>query len=98
MLKIIILLGLIVLNWATIIPSAKAEFCRQINGHGVCIVKIKRSAKNYWEYRTVVKIDQETRPLEIYNCRQRHRITQEGNIIPFKGDGIGNLICNVLNK
>lgn len=98
MLKIIIILGLIVINWAIIIPSAQAEFCRQINGHQVCIVKIKRSAKNYWEYRAAVKIDQKTKPIEIYDCRQRHRITQEGEIIPFKSKGVGKLICRVLNR
>ena len=58
----------------------------------------EKSVKNYWEYRAAVKIDQETRPIEIYNCRQGHRITQEGEIIPFKSDGVGKLICRVLNK
>ncbi|MDJ0598282.1 MAG: hypothetical protein QNJ37_05525 [Crocosphaera sp.] len=98
MLKILIILGLIIINWSIIIPSAQAEFCRQIEGHQTCIVKIKRSAKNYWEYRVAVKIDQETQPIEIYDCRQRHRITQNGDIIPFKSDGVGKLICGVLNR
>ncbi|WP_107667280.1 hypothetical protein [Cyanothece sp. BG0011] len=98
MLKIIVILGLICVSWSMIISSAQAEFCRQIKGHQVCLVKIKRSAKNYWEYRASVKIDQEIRPIEIYDCRQRHRMTQEGDIIPFKSDGVGQLICRVLNK
>ncbi len=98
MLKFVILLIILVLNWAIITPSAKAEFCRQMNGHQICIVKIKRSAKNYWEYRAAVKIDQETGPIEIYDCRQGHRITQNGDIIPFKADGVGKLICRVLNR
>ncbi|MDJ0728556.1 MAG: hypothetical protein QNJ33_01045 [Crocosphaera sp.] len=98
MLKIIIMLSLIVINWTIMIASAQAEFCRQMNGQQICITKIKRSAKNYWEYRAAVKIDQETRPIEIYDCRQRHRITQEGEIIPFKSDGVGKLICRVLNS
>ncbi|MEL4897298.1 hypothetical protein [Crocosphaera sp. Alani8] len=98
MLKKIIILGLIVTNWLMIVPTAKGDFCRQINGEQICITKIKRSAKNYWEYRAAVKINKETRPIEIYNCRQRHRITQEGNIIPFKSDGIGKWICGTLNK
>ena len=98
MLKIIMIFGLIVINWTIMTSSANAEFCRQINGQQICITKIKRSAKNYWEYRAAVKIDQETRPIEIYNCRQGHRITQEGEIIPFKSDGVGKLICRVLNK
>ena len=51
MLKIIMIFGLIVINWTIMTSSAKAEFCRQINGQQICITKIKRSAKNYWEYR-----------------------------------------------
>ncbi|EAZ89236.1 hypothetical protein [Crocosphaera chwakensis] len=98
MLKLIVILIVICISWSIIIPSAKAEFCRQIKGHQVCIVKIKRSAKNYWEYRAAVKIDQEIRSIEIYDCRQRHRVTQEGDIIPFKSNGVGKLICRVLNK
>ncbi len=98
MLKFMMLLSFIVLNWAIITSSAQAEFCRQINGHQVCIVKIKRSAKNYWQYRAAVKIDQETKPIEVYDCHQHHRITQDGDIIPFKADGVGKLICRVLNR
>ncbi len=92
------ILSLIVINWTIIIPSAHAGFCRQIDDHQVCIVKIKRSAKNYWEYRASVKIEQETKPIELYDCRQRHRLTQEGGIIPFKSNGVGQLICRVLNR
>ncbi|MGK7878915.1 MAG: hypothetical protein AB4060_02295 [Crocosphaera sp.] len=98
MLKIIMLFGLIVINWTIMVSSAQAEFCRQINGQQICISKIKRSAKNYWEYRAAVKIEKETRPIEIYDCRQGHRITQQGDTIPFKSDGVGKLICRVLNK
>ena len=98
LLKIILILVLILINWSIIIPSAKAQFCRQIKGHEVCIIKIKRSAKNYWEYRASVKIDQEIRPIEIYDCRRGHRVTQNGDIIPFKSDQIGELICSILKR
>lgn len=98
MLKILVILVVGYVSWSMIISPAYAEFCQQINGHQVCIVKIKRSAKNYWEYRVAVKTDQKIRPIEIYDCRQRHRITQEGKIIPFKSDGVGKLICRVLNR
>ncbi len=97
-LKIILILVLILINWGIIIPSAQAEFCRQINGHEVCIIKIKRSAKNYWEYRASVKIDQEIRPIEIYDCRRGHHITQNGDIITFKSDQVGDLICRILKR
>ena len=98
MLKIIMISVLIIINWTIIIPSAQAEFCRQVNGQQICITKIKRSAKNYWQYRAAVKIEKETRPIEIYDCRQRHRITQQGEIILFKSDGVGKLICSILNQ
>ncbi|MGK7940563.1 MAG: hypothetical protein AB4062_10530 [Crocosphaera sp.] len=98
MLKIILILGIIIINWVVIIPSAEAKFCRQINGHQICILKIKRSAKNHWEYRASVKIDQEIRPIEIYDCRQGYRITKTGDIIPFQSDQVGDLICRLLKR
>lgn len=85
------------LEFMLIVPSAKAAFCRQINHHTICILKIKRSAKNHWEYRVSVKIDQEVRPMEIYNCREKHRITNNGEVIPFESEGVGHYICQTLN-
>ncbi|MEA5512112.1 hypothetical protein VB715_20260 [Crocosphaera sp. UHCC 0190] len=75
-----------------------AALCHQTDHHTICILKIKRSAKNYWEYRAAVTIDQEVRPMEIYNCREQHRITKEGNMIPFESDGAGTYICRVLKR
>ena len=96
--QIVLIVGLILINWGIIVPSAQAEFCHQIKAHQICIIKIKRSAKNYWEYRASVKIDQEIRPVEIYDCRRGYRITQNGDIIPFKSDKVGDLICRVLKR
>ncbi|MEM8779424.1 MAG: hypothetical protein AAGF26_11240, partial [Cyanobacteria bacterium P01_G01_bin.49] len=87
---------LLIISCFLITLPANAAICRQINEHTVCILKIKRSAKNYWEYRVSVKIDDQVRPTEIYNCRNKRRITQNGKIIPFESDGIGNYICRVL--
>ncbi|MDJ0510674.1 MAG: hypothetical protein QNJ64_15675 [Crocosphaera sp.] len=98
MFKIVLIVGLLLINWSIIAPSAQAKFCRQIKEHQICIIKIKRSAKNYWEYRASVKIDQEIRPIEIYDCRQGHRITQKGEIIPFKSDPVGDLICRIVKR
>lgn len=77
---------------------AKAAFCRTYKDNTICILSIKRSAKNYWEYRASVKVNGETRPIEIYNCRDRTRIKAEGKIVGFGLNGAGELICQVLNK
>ena len=75
---------------------AIASFCRQLNGHLICIVSIKRSAKNYWEYRTVISVDSIEKPLEIYNCRNQTKTQNNGKIVPFESDGVGELICRIL--
>jgi hypothetical protein len=82
----------------TIAQPAAAAFCRNYQGNSICILSIERSAKYYWEYRAAVKVNGETRPVEIYNCRDRTLIKADGKIVSFDKNGSGNLICNVLNK
>ena len=78
---------------------ANAEMCSKRDGHQVCILKLKRSAKYYWEYRATVSIDgQKQRNQEIYNCRDR-TLTRKGKYpIPFKSNGPGELVCNLFQK
>lgn len=73
--------------------------CRDRNGERVCILQLKRSAKNYWEYRAKVSIDgQKQRAKEIYNCRDR-TLTRKGKYpIPFKSNSPGELICSLFQK
>ncbi|MFM2311443.1 MAG: hypothetical protein RLZZ04_719 [Cyanobacteriota bacterium] len=73
--------------------------CRQDNGQEVCILKLKRSAKNYWEYRAKVSLDgKEQNNLEIYNCRDR-TITRKGKYpIPFKPDSLGESVCQIFSS
>ncbi len=68
MVKFITLLLFLGLSFAVALP-AEASFCRNSNNHLICILSIKRSAKNYWEYRAAVSVDGVKRPLEVYNCR-----------------------------
>jgi hypothetical protein len=70
--------------------------CRQNNGQEVCILKLKCSAKNHWEYRAKVSLDgKKQNNLEIYNCRDR-TITRKGKYpIPFKPDSLGELVCKI---
>ncbi|WP_366558197.1 hypothetical protein [Okeania sp. SIO3B5] len=79
-------------------PLAAASFCRNYQGNNICILSIKRSAKNYWEYRAEVSINSKKKPLEIYNCRTEEKIQKNGKIVKFQPNGAGKLICNVLNK
>ncbi|WP_446359065.1 hypothetical protein [Coleofasciculus sp. G2-EDA-02] len=87
------LLGLLILSWTVAFP-AEASVCRTIKDHHICILSIKRSAKYYWQYRAAVSIDGVKRPVEIYNCRDRTRIRQDGVVVSFEPDGAGELICS----
>ena len=80
------------------IPCAEAATCRNLDGHSICILRIKRSAKYYWEYRAAVSIDGKKKPIEIYNCRDRTKIRQDKNIVPFANNGAGELICSLFSQ
>lgn len=91
------LLLLLLVFWLGFAPLADAgAMCRDRNGQQVCILKLKRSAKNYWEYRAKVSIDgKKQKDQEIYNCRDR-TLTRKGKYpIPFKSDSPGELVCNI---
>ncbi|ACK66626.1 conserved hypothetical protein [Rippkaea orientalis PCC 8801] len=97
MLKYLVCLLLLILSFFLATP-VEASFCREIDGQSICIETIKRSAKNYWEYRASVKVDGVVKPIEIYNCRDRVIIEKDKTIIPFENNGVGDLICNLLKK
>ena len=95
----IVILGCLILVLNLIVADfAKAATCRQLGGHSFCLVTIKRSAKNYWEYRAVISVDGQKQPLEIYNCRDRTKIDHHKMIIPFADDGVGELVCSLYRK
>jgi hypothetical protein len=73
---------------------AQAFTCRTQNDHRVCIISIKRSAKNHWEYWASVSIDGTRTPAEIYNCRRQVLIQNDGRIVPFGEDNAGEVICS----
>jgi hypothetical protein len=77
-------------------PAAAAAFCREVNQQQVCIVSIQRSAKYHWEYRVVLQIEGEEKPLEVYNCRDRVRVQFNGTRRPFQPDGVGEMVCHAL--
>ena len=92
--RIAIAIIAVVMVWA-IAPPAHAAFCRTVNNHEICLLSVKRSAKNYWEYRASVSIDGEKSPIEVYNCRDRTRTQRAGSKHLFQPDGAGPLICNL---
>lgn len=92
-----IVLGVILLM-AIALPVHAANICRTINQHQICILDIKRSAKNYWEYRATVSLDGERKPEEVYNCRDRTTIQEDGTVVRFESDGAGAMICRLLNR
>ena len=86
------LLGLVLVLLVSLVPTAQAApLCRTIAHHQVCILKITRSAKYYWEYRAVVQVDDKRRPMGRYNCRTHEYIRRDGQRI---SDDIANqAIC-----
>ena len=97
-LKYIILSIFLLIFFLAVASPVAASFCRNYNGNKICILSIKRSAKNYWEYRAEVSINGVRKPLEIYNCRTQLKTQKNGNIVKFTSNGPGKLICSVLDK
>ena len=79
-------------------PANAAVTCRDFNGHEVCVLNIRRSPKRYWNYKTTISIDGEKQPTDIYNCRSEYKIQNDGKIVKFKEDGVGNLVCKHFKK
>lgn len=88
-------LGLITFACAALYPSvAQASICRHQNNHEICIVSIKRSAKNYWEYRASVRVDNVTKPVQIYDCRSQTTVAKNKVLEPFEQDGTAAVVCS----
>lgn len=92
------LLLILCLLFSFAIAPANASFCRQVGDRNLCILSIKRSAKNYWEYRAAVSVNGVKRPIEVYNCRDRQVIKQDKMTVRFKPNDAGELICKMFQK
>ncbi|MDZ8188173.1 MAG: hypothetical protein RMX96_25380 [Nostoc sp. ChiSLP02] len=88
---------LLILSFSVSLP-AYASLCRNYNDREICIVSISRSAKNYWEYRAAVSVDKVKTPIEVYNCRQRVKIQQNGTVVRFEPKSAGEMICSFFNS
>lgn len=76
-------------------PAHAAPICKEIQGQQVCINKMKRSAKNYWEYWAIVDVDGHLRPKETYNCRDRVVIDSANILVPFTREIAGDFVCQL---
>lgn len=81
--------------WLLNSPIAVALPCRQLAEQRVCLVSLQRSAKNYWEYRAILRINDRELPLEMYNCRDRTKQQENGTVVRFDPLGIGNFVCQL---
>ena len=77
MAKILCVLVLASSLWFMPVAQA-APLCRSVAEHQVCVLKITRSAKYYWEYRAEVQVDNERQPMGRYNCRTREYVSRDG--------------------
>ena len=94
--KYIYLPLLIVVFLITAIPPVEAATCKTILGKQVCLLKIKRSAKYYWEYRVQLKINNKKQPTRIYNCRYSYYLQPDKTKVYFKeNDELGQLVCRL---
>jgi hypothetical protein len=97
MFKCIAILLLLVLSFSFTSP-AWAIVCRHYAGQEICIHSIKRSAKKYWEYRAAVSVDGLKTPVEIYNCRAKFKVNQDGKVVQFTPNSPGEMICSFFKK
>ena len=82
------------------LPAIAAAQCQTVAGQEVCILNLRRSAKNYWEYWALLSIDGEKQPERVYDCRvfarERSRnIPPELSAETVKVESIGSLVCRL---
>ncbi|MBW4523859.1 MAG: hypothetical protein KME18_01500 [Phormidium tanganyikae FI6-MK23] len=87
------LILLIVLLISITLP-VQAATCRTANDREICILSIRRSAKNYWEYRATVQVDGEVRPMQVYDCRKKISIQDNKVLELFEQDGTAEAVCS----
>lgn len=99
MLKNCFILILFVATSFIIAPRIEANICKFWSGHQVCVVRIKRSAKYYWEYRTILSVDGLKQPEIVYDCRNFSYFKPDKTKVFFENDdhNLGNFVCSLFN-
>ncbi|KAM3106270.1 hypothetical protein [Phormidesmis sp. 146-33] len=93
-----IALLLSLLLFVGIVPSVEAATCRTLNEQRICIIQIKRSAKNHWEYRASVSVDGVVTAMEFYDCRQKVKVQNDGRVVRSDRDPSVQLICSFFKR
>jgi hypothetical protein len=96
--KFIKLIAIWISIWFVLVAPARADFCRQVAGQRICIIKIDRSAKNYWQYRAIVSIDGVEKPAASYDCRDRSIVEADGNTSLFRSRPDGVVVCSLYRR
>ncbi|MEG4226268.1 hypothetical protein QUA35_09295 [Microcoleus sp. N9_B2] len=89
---------LLLISFLSVALPAEASVCRNDRGSEICIVDIKRSAKNYWEYRVILSVDGVKQALEVYNCRDRTTVKKDGTVLTFGQNNPGEIVCGFFKK
>lgn len=97
MMKYVAVVLLLILPFSVAL-TADAAVCRNFDSHQICILSIKRSAKNYWEYTASVSVDNIKTPTQVYNCRDRLKILPDKTVVPFGQKDPGELICSFFKR
>ncbi|NJN75335.1 MAG: hypothetical protein HC796_02600 [Synechococcaceae cyanobacterium RL_1_2] len=88
------------LCFITLIPASNAaNMCKTVSGSEICIAEIKRSAKNYWEYRLKLQVNNQGQVTLIYDCRDRSLIKlikSNPKNLTFDYHLIGHWICDLV--
>lgn len=95
MLTLVKLFSIGLLLWLGSVTPARADFCRQVDNQRICILDIKRSAKNYWQYQAMVSIDGIEQPAASYDCRDRLITDPDGNMSSFRSRKDGKIVCSL---
>lgn len=74
--------------------KAIAQQCRTVENQEICLVSVKRSAKYYWQYRAVLKVDGKRQPAEKFDCHPRNVRIQSAH--PSFQDQKRAFVCNIV--
>lgn len=76
--------------------KAIAQQCRTVGTQQICLISVKRSAKYYWQYRAVLKINGKRQPTEKFDCHPRNTKTQHEQL--SLQDQKRAFVCNIIPR
>jgi hypothetical protein len=73
----------------------QASFCKSIANQKVCILRIDRSAKKYWEYQVQLSVNRVAQPVAIYNCLENWWLQPDGQWQKFANESVPAVACSL---